>query len=90
MLRITYESAMGTYANIFVVHKKDGNQCKFIQSTWGLYYCDVSDNSKKNSFALVNTVAENEKNYSKKDVKKAYKARSFQQIVGNVSTKTLL
>ena len=53
---------MGTDTNTFVVHKKDGNQRKFIQSTRGLYYCDVSYNIKKNSFAIVNTVADNEKN----------------------------
>ena len=90
MFRITYDIAMGTDANTFVVHKKDGNQRKFVQSTWGLYYCDVSDNSKKNAFALVNSVADNEKNYSKKYVKKSYKARNFQQTISNVSTKTLL
>ena len=60
MFRITYNSAMGIYANTFIVHKKDGNQRKFIQSTRGLYYCDVSDSSKKNAFLLVNNVAENE------------------------------
>ena len=89
MFRITYASAMGTDANTFVVHNMDGNQRKFIQSTRGLYYCDISNNSKKNAFALVNTVANNEKKYSKKDVKKAYKARNFQQTISNVSTKTL-
>ena len=31
-----------------------------------------------------------EKHYSKKYVKKAYKARNFQQTIGNVITKTLL
>ena len=81
MFHNTYDTAMGTDANTFVVHKKDGNQRKFIQYTRGLYYCDVSDNSKKNAFALVNTVAENEKKYSRKDVKKAYKSRNFQQTV---------
>ena len=30
MVRITYDSAMGTDANTFVVHKNDGNQHKFI------------------------------------------------------------
>ena len=40
--------------------------------------------------ALVNTVADNEKQYSKKDVRKAYKARNFQQTIGNKSTKDLL
>ena len=90
MFRITYDSAMGTDANTFVVHKKDGNQQNFIQSTRGPYYCDVSDNIKKNSFVLVNTVAKNEKNYSKKDVKKSYKVRNFQQTIGNLSSKTLL
>ena len=90
MFRMTYDSAMGTGANTFVVHKKDGNQCKFIKSNQGLYYCDVSDNSKKNYFALVKTIADNEKNHSKKDVKKTYNARNFQQTIGNVSTKTLL
>ena len=90
MFRITYDSAMGTDANTFVVQKKDGNQQNFIQSTRGPYYCDVSDNIKKNSFVLVNTVDKNEKNYSKKDVKKSYKVRNFQQTIGNLSTKTLL
>ena len=61
IFRIKYDSAMGTDSNTFVVHKKDVNQHKLIQSTRVLYYCDVSDNSKKNDFALVNTVSENEK-----------------------------
>ena len=61
MLHITYDSAMGKYANTFVVHKKDSNQWKFIQSARGLYYCDFSFNIKKNAFALVNIVAKNEK-----------------------------
>ena len=78
MFCITYDSAMGTDANTFVLHKKDSNQQKFFQSTRGLYYCDVSDNSKKNNFALVNTVDNNEKNCSKKDVKKSCKAHNFQ------------
>ena len=47
IFRITYDSDMGTYANNFVLHNKDGNQRNFVQSTQGLYYCDVSDNSKK-------------------------------------------
>ena len=50
MFRITYDSAMVTDANTFLVQNKDGNQRKFIQSTRGLYYCDVSDNSKKKWF----------------------------------------
>ena len=37
----------------------------------------------------MNTVAKNEKNYSKKYVKKAYKNRNFQQTIGNLSTNTL-
>ena len=45
---------------------------------------------QENAFALVNTVADNEKNYSKKYVKKSYKVRNFQQTISNVSTKTLL
>ena len=49
-----------------------------MQSNQGLYYCDASDNTKKNVFALVNNVADNEKNYSKTDLKKAYKDRNFQ------------
>ena len=81
---------MGTDSNTFVVHKKDVNQHKLIQSTRGLYYCDVLDNSKKNAFALVNTVAKNEKNYSNKDMKNSYKPCHFQKTIGNVSTKKLL
>ena len=90
MFRITYDSAIGTDSKKIVVHKNYGNQHKFFQSARGLYYCDVSVNSKKFSFSLVNTVVDNEKIYSKKDVKKAYKARKFQQTIGNSSTKTLL
>ena len=62
IFRISYYSSMGIDANTFVVHKKYGNQRKFIQLTRGLYYCDVSDNSKKIYFALVNTVSKNERN----------------------------
>ena len=87
---MTYDSATSKYVNTFVVHKKDVNQRKFIQSTQCLYYCDVSDNSKKNAFTLVNTAAKNDENYSKKDVKKAYKDRNFQQTIGNISTQILL
>ena len=90
MFRVSYDSAKGTYANTLLLHKKDGNQRKFIQSTRGLYYFDVSVNSKKNTFALVNTVAKNVKIYSKKDFKKAYKARNFQHTIGNASTKKTL
>ena len=79
--RITYDSAMGKDSNTFVVHKKDDNQCKFIQSTRGLYYCEIPYNSKKNDLALVNTVANNEKNYSKKGLNKSYKARNFHQTI---------
>ena len=77
MFRIKYDSAMGKYSNTFVLHKKDGNQRKFIQSAQGLYDCDVSVDRKKNAFALVNTVAENKNFFSKKYVKKAYKARNI-------------
>ena len=49
-----------------------------MQSNQGLYYCDVSDNIKKNNFALVNNVADNEKNYSKTDLKQTYKEQNFQ------------
>ena len=41
MFRIAYDKTMGTDANTFVVHKKGGNQLKFIQSNQGLYYFDV-------------------------------------------------
>ena len=81
---------MGTDANTLVVHKKDGNQRKFVQSAWGLYCCDVSVNRQKNDFAPVNTVSKNKENYSNKDVKKAYKARNFQHTIWNASTKALL
>ena len=81
---------MGRYANNFVVHKKDGKKLKFIQSEQGLYTCDVSVNSKKYAFVLVNTVANNDKMFSKKDVNEAYKARNIQQTTRNASTKKLI
>ena len=57
MFRITYNIAMGTDDNNFLLHKKYGNQRKFIQPTRGLYYCYVSENIKKSAFALLNNVA---------------------------------
>ena len=77
----------------FGVTKPNGEQFKFIQSPSGLHYLDTTypDRSKNvHTTLVVNTVAENKKNYTNNDYLCALRARELQITVGHPSTATFV
>ena len=69
----------------FMVTKPNGERFKFIQSSSGLQYLDTTnpDPSKSvNTTLVVNTVAENKKNYTNNDYLRALRAHELQITVG--------
>lgn len=78
--RVTYDSITG---NQFVVHRKDGSIRVFKQTEKGLYASKLDDAAQ--GIALVNTVKENIKSYTKREVKRAQEARRLMAIIGRPS-----
>ena len=77
----------------FVVTKPNGEQFKFIQSPSGLHYLDTMNPDPSNhvhTTLVVNTVAENKKNYTNNDYLCALRARELQITVGRPSTATFV
>ena len=77
----------------FVVTKPNGEQFKSIQSLSGLHNLDTMnpDPSKNvHTTLVVNTVAENKKNYANNDYLRALKARKLKISVGRPSTATFV
>ena len=77
----------------FVVTKPNGEQFKFIQSPPGLHYLDTTNPDPSNhvhTTLVVNTVAENKKNYTNNDYLRALRARELQIKVGRPSTGTFV
>ena len=73
--------------------KPNGEQFKSIQSLSGLHYLDTMnpDPSKNvHTTLVVNTVAENKKNYANNDYLRALKARKLKISVGRPSTATFV
>ena len=69
----------------FVVTKPNGERFKFIQSSSGLHYLDMTNldpDKTVDTSLVVNTVAENEKNYTNNDYLRALWARELQIMVG--------
>ena len=69
----------------FMVTKPNGERFKFIQSSSGLHYLDTSNpnpNKPVNTTLVVNTVAENRKNYMNNDYLRALRARELQVTIG--------
>ena len=83
--RVTFDSSDG---NAFHLHKDDGNVRVFTQSRKGLYYLRTERDI--GGVSLVNTVANNATNYSKRDYAKAKLAPQIQRIIGRPSTRTFL
>ena len=73
----------------FIVHKPNGAQLKFILSDIGLYYYDArsTNNSQrdKEAIVMINTVENNMKGFTAREVKGANEARKLYQIVGRPS-----
>ena len=76
--KVSYNSMAG---NQFVVHKPDGRDLIFKQSSNGLFYHDLS----KREVCLMETVAENREYFSDRAYKRALEARKLYHIVGTPS-----
>ena len=69
----------------FVVTKLNDERFKFLQSSSGLHYLDTTNpdpDKTVNTTLVVNTVAENKKNYTNNDYLHALRARELQIMVG--------
>ena len=69
----------------FVVTKPNGERFKFIQSSSGLHYLDTTNldpDKSVNTTLVVNTVAENKKNYMNNDYLCVLRAHELQIVVG--------
>ncbi len=64
--RVTYDSSHG-YA--FIVHKPDGTQRQFMESSEGLFYLDTL--AEPTATVLFNTVEDRKANYTVRDYKQA-------------------
>ena len=85
--RVTFDSDIN---NQFIVHRPDGTQRIFQQSSRGLYFLDTSltpqpVNGTKDT-VLVTTVADNASNFSNADYSQAVLARKLQKIIGRPTT----
>ena len=76
-----------------MVTKPNGKRFKFIQSSSGLHYLDTTNldpDKTVNTTLVVNTVAENKKNYMNNDYLHALRAHELQIMVGRPSTATFV
>ena len=71
-----YDSASD---NIFTANNPKGGSWNFRASGQGMYYTDLS--APFNSSLLINTVADNMSNYTKRDYLKASLAKQIQKIL---------
>jgi len=75
--RVTFDSLKG---NKFVVHKGDGREQVFAESSHGLYFSDVIETGFL--FNTTTGIVNNNYKYSSHDYSKATLARKIQQIIG--------
>ena len=80
--------------NQFIVHRNDGMQRIFQQSSQGLYFLDTSLTPQpitgNNGTVLVTTIAHNANNISNTDYAQAVLARKIQKIIGRPTTRTFI
>ena len=89
--RVTYDSDNN---NQFIVHRPDGTQRIFQQSSRGLYFLDTSRtpqpvNGTKDT-VLVTTIADNASNFSNADYSQAVLAQKLQKIIGRPTTRAFI
>ena len=86
---VTYSKEVG-----FVIHKGDGTVRRFIRSSKGLFYMDVSQSREAETTtedtALLITVANNQSKYTPNEYRMAKLARKVQCMIGRPSTKDYL
>ena len=72
--------------NAFTVHGPKGTQTKFVRSERGLYYHDTrKPKAPVTDYSLVNTVANNKSNFTRKQLMRAETARHLYVLVGRPS-----
>ena len=89
--RVTFDSDIN---NQFIVHRPEGTQRIFQQSSRGLYFLDTSltpqpVNGTKDT-VLVTTVADNASSFSNADYSQAVLARKLQKIIGRPTTRAFI
>jgi hypothetical protein len=74
------------------VHRRDGSIMKFREYKSGLYYYDTGQptapdkhSSSPNNYLFLNTVAENEATYTRREIEGADKARALYKKIGRPS-----
>ena len=89
--RVTFDSDIN---NQFIVHRHDGTQRIFQQSSRGLYFLDTSLTPQPingtSDTVLVTTVADNASNFSNADYSQALLARKLQKIIGRPTTRSFI
>ena len=89
--RVTFDSDIN---NQFVVHRSNGTQRIFQQSSRGLYFLDTSltpqPSSSTKGTVQVNTVADNASSFSNADYAQAVLARKIQKIIGCPTTRSFI
>jgi hypothetical protein len=78
--RVTYDSQHG---NEFLLSKPDGGSVVFRQADQGLFFTDIANEGS----VFINTVAENQSNFTSRERQRADLARRLQQIIGRPSTR---
>lgn len=85
MFRVSYDSMNGDQ---FIVHRNDGTTRAFKPTDKGLYTSQLGMNDE--AAVMVNTVDENAKSYTKREVKRAKQARKLMAIIGRPSEKQMI
>ena len=89
--RVTFDSDQNKQ---FIVHRPDGTQRVFQQSSRGLYFLDTSNTPRPvtgtDGTVLVTTVADNANNFSNADYAQAVLARKIQKIIGRPTTRAFI
>ena len=89
--RVTYDSDNN---NQSIVHRPDGTQRIFQQSSRGLYFLDTSLTPQPvngtTGTVLVTTVADNASNFSNADYSQTLLARKLQKIIGRPTTRAFI
>jgi hypothetical protein len=75
---------------MFVVTKPNGDVLRFKESSNGLYFMDTKEKEKQSGTVLVNTVADNQTNYTNEELLNAKQARDLQIKIGRLSMKDFI
>ena len=85
-VRKRYKVTMNTDEEAaMVVHKKNGEQMKFLESSGGLYYYNAKTKAQVKNYSFINSVADNKAIYTRRQLERAELARRVYELVGRPS-----